>query len=107
MDLEKQFYQRVQNLGLARKKVLVAYSTGVDSTVLLHLLQTLPPAVRPQIYVAYIDHQIREQSVVETAYVKEYCRRQHLPLFVKVWPEGRLGIISLQRQCNAKEFLIW
>ena len=88
MDLEKQFYQRIQNLGLARKKVLVAYSTGVDSTVLLHLLQTLPVAVRPQIYVAYIDHQIREQSVVETAYVKEYCHRQHLPLFVKVWPRA-------------------
>lgn len=85
MKLEEVFKQRMENLALGGQKVLVAYSTGVDSTVLLTLLQNLPAEIRPLINVAYIDHQIREQSKIETAYVKQYCAQRKLPLFMKTW----------------------
>lgn len=85
MKLEEVFKQRMEKLALGGQKVLVAYSTGVDSTVLLTLLQNLPAEIRPLVNVAYIDHQIREQSKIETAYVKQYCAQRDLPLFMKTW----------------------
>ncbi|KLD61475.1 hypothetical protein WP50_02030 [Lactiplantibacillus plantarum] len=48
-----------------QQTVVVAVSTGVDSMVLLHLLQRLPAAERPRVVVAHVNHHLREQSQME------------------------------------------
>lgn len=66
--------------------VLVAVSTGADSMALLTLLQKLPSQLRPQINVAYVDHQLRAASVQETTFIKRYCQTQQLTLWQTKWP---------------------
>lgn len=66
--------------------VVVAVSTGVDSMVLLTLLQRLPVAHRPKLIVAHVDHQLRQQSQVERQFITTYCQQHGLPLEVAVWP---------------------
>lgn len=68
-----------------RDQVVVAVSTGVDSMVLLDLLQRLPHSLRPQIIVTHVNHELRRQSIEEESYLRDYCRSHHLPLVVKHW----------------------
>ncbi|GAA2971968.1 tRNA lysidine(34) synthetase TilS [Lentilactobacillus parakefiri] len=89
MDLQRQFNFIVKQKGWWKpgQPVVVAVSTGVDSMTLLHLLAHLPPAVRPTIVVAYVDHQLRDQSVDETHYITSYCSEHGLMLKQAIWPK--------------------
>lgn len=68
--------------------VVVAVSTGVDSMVLLDLLQRLPNDLRPRLLVAHVNHELREQSTVEEAYLTAYCKQAGLALQVAHWPKA-------------------
>lgn len=65
------------------KTVVVAVSTGVDSMVLLDLLQRMPD--HPRLVVAHVNHELRQQSVEEEAYLRQYCRQRGLELHVTHW----------------------
>lgn len=68
--------------------VVAAVSTGVDSMVLLDLLQRLPKGQRPRLLVAHVNHELRAQSTVEESYLVEYCRRAGVALRVAHWPKA-------------------
>lgn len=84
----RKFQAQLAKLDLAGKKVLVAVSTGCDSMVLLDLLLKSQRRFDLQIYVAYVDHQLRPASKVETAFIKDYCHEKQLPLRTYTWPLG-------------------
>lgn len=84
MNIEHEFKKSFIQLSL-KNKVLVAVSTGVDSMTLVDLLLRLPAESKPQIFVAYVDHQLRKQSDVETKFIQAFCQENSLPLFVKKW----------------------
>ena len=83
--MELEFIQNWKKFDLNCQPLLVAVSTGVDSMVLLDLLQHLPADLRPQITVGYVDHRLRKQSKDETKFIQEYCRHHRLPLKIGVW----------------------
>lgn len=84
-QLELRFRQAMSAFHLAQQPVLVAVSAGSDSMVLITLLQRLPQEERPQLAVAYVDHQLRAASQAETAYVEAYCQQHHLSLYQTQW----------------------
>lgn len=88
MDIAKQFKATITQKGWfgSTQTVIVAVSAGVDSMVLLRLMQQLPAVVRPQIVVAHVNHQLRLQSKVEEQFMIDYCRQYHLQLEVAQWP---------------------
>lgn len=70
-------------------RAVVAVSTGVDSMTLLYLLETLPDNLRPQLVVAHVNHELRDQSVEEERFICRYCRRHGLKLVVQHWPKSQ------------------
>lgn len=59
-------------------KILIAVSGGVDSMVLLHLLQKTSLTIG----VAHIDHNTRSgASHKDAAFVSDYCTRHNIPFF--------------------------
>ncbi len=54
--------------------ILVAVSGGVDSVVLLHLLQSVAPDYGLDLEVAHLDHGIRSESAADADFVAELCR---------------------------------
>ncbi|WP_412988792.1 tRNA lysidine(34) synthetase TilS [Pediococcus siamensis] len=87
-QVQKQFASDMQKYQLTSKDtVVVAVSTGVDSMVLLTLLQHLAAYNRPQIVVAHVNHQLRAQSTIEQEFITDYTASHHLKLEVKVWPK--------------------
>ena len=87
MDLAKQFYQHCQKNSFFQPTdyLLIAVSGGVDSMVLLDLMQRcfakIPMAV------VHFNHQLRESAAIEQAFIKEYCQTHQLPFFTANWQE--------------------
>ena len=87
MDLAKQFYQHCQKNSFFQPTdyLLIAVSGGVDSMVLLDLMQRcfakIPMAV------VHFNHQLRENAEIEQAFIKEYCQTHQLPFFTANWQE--------------------
>ncbi|WP_018659772.1 tRNA lysidine(34) synthetase TilS [Allofustis seminis] len=85
--MEKRFHQWIAKRKLFSKDqhVLVALSGGVDSVVLTHLLVHLPLENRPQLYLAHVNHHLRQESDEEQRFVKEWAMALELPLFIFEW----------------------
>ena len=88
------------------EKVVVAVSTGVDSMVLLTLLEKLRN-YRPNLTVAHVNHELRSASKTEEAYLRKYCRRRHLNLRISHWAKARHprhGVEDAARQFRYRFF---
>lgn len=64
-------------------KIVVAVSGGPDSMCLLNILKNLCPKFNIELFVAHINHMIREEADSETEYVKNYCERNNIKCFIK------------------------
>ncbi|MGX7204880.1 tRNA lysidine(34) synthetase TilS [Enterococcus pingfangensis] len=80
--MEQVFFRDNPEL-LTKKKLLLAVSTGVDSMVLLHLLEQQ----NIQLGVVHVNHQLRPESKKEADFLQDYCRKHQLPFYLKVWEQ--------------------
>ncbi|WP_252899098.1 ATP-binding protein [Secundilactobacillus odoratitofui] len=88
MEIESQFKASLGRLlDSLTSPIVVAVSTGVDSMVLLTLLQRLPEIERTKLIVAHVNHELRAQSVAEETYLTDYCRKHQLKLVKAHWPK--------------------
>ncbi|MDH6363919.1 tRNA(Ile)-lysidine synthase [Enterococcus sp. PF1-24] len=78
IGLEKHYWQR-------ESRLLLAVSGGVDSMVLLHLMQQLQGEIGFHLGVAHVNHQLREASLIEESYLQEYCLTAQLPFYTTRW----------------------
>ncbi len=75
---------QIREAGLvAGDKLLVAVSGGVDSVALLHLLHEQSIRTGLRLYVAHLDHQIRQQSAADAEFVRCYCEGLGLECFIE------------------------
>ena len=74
-------------------KIVIGVSGGPDSICLLHLLNNLKDTLKITIYVAHINHSIREVADMETKYVQDFCKKIGVECFVK-----KEDVISLAKQ---------
>lgn len=74
---------------LNEQKVLIACSTGIDSTVLLDLC--LKTNSIDKIVVAHVNHQKRKESDIEEAYIKEYCEKNNIICYTLKLPKENIG----------------
>lgn len=84
-------------------RVLIAVSTGVDSMVLLHLLQELT-STGIAIGVAHVNHQLREVSMEEEAFIADYCEKAQIPFYMKRWQVPVKGNIESLARTFRYEF---
>lgn len=90
-----------QRMSEWREPLWVAVSGGVDSMVLLHVLQ----ALRHPCHVVHVDHGLRgAESEADQLFVKEYCERNALPFKgVKVDVNALIDEGKLSTQMAARE----
>lgn len=102
MSLRREFQKKVSQSDWwkVKEKVLVAVSGGVDSIVLLHLLLDLPEEIKPNIYVAHINHQLREASEKEEAFVLRLCRDNQIPIFTTTWSKGMNITTNIEQEAR-------
>ena len=84
---------------------LVAYSGGIDSQVLLHLLKSYPD--HPPIEVVHINHQLQAQSGQWQAFCQQQAEQLHLPLHchrVEIDKNSGESLEDLARQARYQVF---
>lgn len=64
-------------------KVVCGVSGGPDSMALLHVLLALRKESDHSILVAHLDHGLREESLGEAEFVRDYCQRHGIPFFME------------------------
>ncbi|UQS87044.1 tRNA lysidine(34) synthetase TilS [Nicoliella spurrieriana] len=87
LELRKRFASNVfhHQWWQSDQPVVVAVSTGVDSMVLLDLLQHLRNE-RPRIIVAHVNHELRNASNTEQQFITNYCHARNIELVIGRWP---------------------
>ena len=64
-------------------KIVIAVSGGPDSMCLLDVLRKLKEKLKIEIVVAHVNHSIREEADSETLYIKEYCNKHDIEIYIK------------------------
>lgn len=83
--IENKVEQTIINNNLIEKgdKLVVGVSGGPDSMTLLTILLKLKEKYNLEIFVAHINHMIRENATIDEEYVKEYCLKNNIECFIK------------------------
>lgn len=77
-----QFCTRGLDTDLRQSSLVVAYSTGLDSTVLLHLLHLLAPQLKLTLHAAHAHHGLRQASDQEEQIARQVCASLNIPLHI-------------------------
>ena len=72
------------NLIESGDKIVLGVSGGPDSISMLNILYNLKKENKLdiEIYVAHVNHGIRENAKIDEQYVKEYCENRNIPFYV-------------------------
>lgn len=98
------------NLIQSGDSIVVGVSGGPDSICLLHILNELKKELNFKIYVAHINHMIREEADEETEYVKNFCKNIGVECFaqkidvVKIAKEEKIGTEEAGRKIRYNFF---
>lgn len=71
------------NLLEKNDSVVVGVSGGPDSMTLLTVLLELKKEYNLKIYVAHINHMIRENAIKDEEYVQDFCNKNNIEVFIK------------------------
>lgn len=76
---------RKYNLIVDGDKIVLGVSGGPDSICMLDNLREVKEeqVIEFEIYVAHINHMIREEAIDDEKYVQEYCKKYNIECFVK------------------------
>ena len=97
---------RKYNLIVDGDKIVLGVSGGPDSICMLDNLREVKEEqiIEFEIYVAHINHMIREEADLETDYVRDFCIKKNVPCFVrkenilKIAKEQKLGTEEVGRK---------
>lgn len=71
------------NLIQTGDKIVLGVSGGPDSISMLNILNEIKDELNFEIYVAHVNHMIREEAEEDEKYVQEYCTKNNVQCFIK------------------------
>ena len=85
MMLEEKVLETINKYQLIEKNdhIVVGVSGGPDSTCLFHVFLELQKQIKFKFIVCHINHQIREEAILDEQYVENMCKIHNIPFFVK------------------------
>ncbi|GAU08983.1 tRNA lysidine(34) synthetase TilS [Desulfoplanes formicivorans] len=89
----ERFVTKELNVRLQDTTLVIAYSTGVDSTALLYIFHMLAPRLHLRLVGANLDHGLRPEAAREQQIARQTCSQLGIPLEC-----ARRDIASLARQ---------
>ena len=83
--LEEKVRKTIREFNLIEKNdsIVVGVSGGPDSMTLLSILLKLKAEFHLKIYVAHVNHMLRENAIKDEEYVKEFCKKNNIEIFIK------------------------
>ena len=83
--LEEKILNTIKKYELIKKgdNIVIGVSGGPDSITLLNVLNNLKDSLQIKIYVAHVNHMLREEADEETQYVQCFCANLGIECYVK------------------------
>ena len=83
--LKEKVLETIKKYNLIEKgdSIVIGVSGGPDSICLLNILNSLKDELEIRIYVAHVNHMLREEADTETEYVKSFCEKLGIECFCK------------------------
>ncbi len=83
--LKEKVKKTIVNYNLIEKNdsIVVGVSGGPDSITLLSILIQLKEEYNLTLYVAHVNHMIRQNAIKDEEYVKQFCKKNNIDFFVK------------------------
>lgn len=85
--LEQKVYNFIKKYNLIEDgdKIVLGVSGGPDSICMLNILNKISQneLIHFEIFVAHINHGLRENAIIDEEYVKEFCDKIKIPFFVE------------------------
>lgn len=83
--LEKKILHTIYKYQLIQKedRIVIGVSGGPDSIALLYALFQVKEKLNISLFVAHINHMIRQEADSETKYVQDFCEKLKIPCFIK------------------------
>jgi len=93
--LEKRVIETINKYNLVESGdcVLIGVSGGPDSICLLHVLNSIKKELNFKIYVAHVNHMIRDVAAEETKYVENFCAELGVECFTK-----RVDVLQIAKE---------
>lgn len=93
--MEEQVVKTIKKYNLINDgdKIVIGVSGGPDSICLLHILNAIKKDLNFEIFVAHVNHMIRNVADSETEYVKKFCEKLEIPCYVK-----KVDVISIAKR---------
>lgn len=97
ISVDEQVYKCIKKHKLIHEgdKIVIGVSGGPDSICILHVLNVLKEKLKIQVYVAHINHMIREEADSETKYVQEFCNEFGIKCYIK-----KVDIQQYAKECK-------
>lgn len=96
LEIENKVLDTINKYNLIQEndKIIVAVSGGPDSMCLLNLLYNfkIKNIKKYELYVAHVNHCIREDAIEDEKYVEEYCKKREIPCYIKRIDVNNLAI---------------
>lgn len=110
--MKQKILQTIKKYNLIKSgdSIVIGVSGGPDSICLLHILNELKEELNFEIYVAHINHMIREEADEETEYVKNFCKNIGVECFTqkidvaKIAKEEKIGTEEAGRKIRYNFF---
>lgn len=85
MMLEEKVLETINKYHLIEENdhIVLGVSGGPDSTCLFHIFLELQKQIKFTFVVCHINHQIREEALLDEQYVQNMCKTHNIPFFVK------------------------
>lgn len=103
-DLPRYLRQRLVAIGAPGRRVTLALSGGVDSVVLLHLLQPLRVKLGFALAAMHVNHQISPQAAGWADFCSDLCAQYDIPLSVKKVHVARRSKFGLEAAARAARY---
>lgn len=85
-EFEKRVFQTIKENSLVENgdKIVAGVSGGPDSIAMLNVLYQIKSEnkINFEIYVAHINHGIRENAIIDEKFVEEFCKERNIEFFV-------------------------
>ncbi len=106
-SLQKKLRLEVKRCDLWNNKhrLLVAFSGGLDSTVLLHLLVDDPAIGADRVVAAHFDHGLRPESADEARQALDFARQLHVKTITETAPAFHAGNLEAWARSERYRFL--
>lgn len=98
------------NLIESGDRIVLGVSGGPDSICMLEILNQLKEKLNFEIFVAHINHGIRENSTLDEQYVENFCQKLNIECFVltadvkKIAKESKIGLEEAGRKVRYNFF---